>query len=118
MKSFRWQLILALIAGLALGVLSERVGDLVISTVAGALGGLLAGIVFSLSAGVLAAYVLPVTAPHLLFRESTETLLPEGVVNRVLWIGLTGVSLGITIPALKLTRKRRTSGVSDKAVAK
>lgn len=68
-----------------------------------AVGALATGIL----AGVLAGMLYPFLAGVLLPNSITETLVPRGTVNRLLWLGLAGSLLGMLIPATTLSRRRR-----------
>jgi prolipoprotein diacylglyceryltransferase len=58
--------------------------------------------------GVLAGIVYPFAAANLLPHDLTETLIPKGTYNRLLWIGLAALSIGGTIPGMKWNRSRRS----------
>lgn len=68
-----------------------------------AVGALITGIF----AGVLAGMLYPFLAGVLLPNSITETLIPVGMVNRLLWLGLAGGLLGMLIPATTLSRRPR-----------
>ena len=82
--------------GLGWGLLPGRLGRLGLAVLGGILGGVFAGIVY------------PFAAANLLPHDLTETLIPRGTFNRLLWIGLAASFLGATIPGMKWSRGRRS----------
>jgi hypothetical protein len=79
--------------GLGLGLLGGRCGALVRMVVGGILG------------GVFAAIVYPISAAFLLPGDITETLIPWGPLNRLLWIGLAAALIGLCVPGMRFHRK-------------
>jgi hypothetical protein len=80
--------------GLALGVLTARVGTAATCLVGGILAGVLAGMLYPM----LTAVLLP--------GALTELLLPMQTGSRALWLGLASGLVGLTIPAVARGRKR------------
>jgi len=64
----------------------------------GSLGGGMRASVAGLAAGVLAAIVYPVVVAVLMPATSTDVLLPEGAIPRLLWLCLLAGLIGLGIP--------------------
>ncbi len=80
--------------GLTLGSLAGEAGSLCTRIIAGAL------------AGVLAGLVGPFATANLLPAAQTEQVVPRGDFAALLWLGTTGLLLGLIVPGMKLRRKK------------
>jgi len=63
-----------------------------------------------LLAGLLASLVYPVAVSVLLPTASTDSLIPQGAVNRLVWIGIAAGLLGATVAGAARPRQSRTPG--------
>ena len=85
--------------GLGLGLATRRPGDIIKA----ALGGL--------AAATLAAVLYPVLVSLVLPEASTDALLPEERVNRLLWLGVLSGLVGVVIPIAGRPRKKNVQTV-------
>ena len=69
--------------------------------------GLLAGILAGGAAGALYPFVGAALTAYLGLHGSTDQLVPRDTVHRLLWLGLSAVLLGLTIPGLRLTSRAK-----------
>ena len=81
--------------GLALGVLTARVGTAATCLMGGILAGAMAGMLYPMLTAILLPGVL------------TEILVPVETASQTLWLGLASGLVGLTIPAVARGRKRR-----------
>lgn len=94
-----------------LAVLGAGIG-LVLGSLTGEAGGLFTRVLAGALAGVLAGLVCPFATANLLPAANTENIVPQGKFAALLWLGLTGVLLGLIIPGMKLRRAASRSGPS------
>jgi hypothetical protein len=79
--------LLGLGIGLALGLSSGSLGGFVVAGIAGMAGGILASVLY------------PVAVSFLLPGASTDSLVPAGAANRLLWIAIAAGLAGLTVTA-------------------
>jgi len=87
--------------GLALALFARPLSQAVTAVVAGMVTGVVAGVLY------------PVGVALLLPRFNTESLIPVGTPNRLLWIGLVSVLLGLCIPWVAFSRKTRSAAKQE-----
>jgi hypothetical protein len=73
------------------------------------LGGTLKSTLAGVAAGVLAAILYPLAVSMLLPGASTDALLPEERLNRLLWALLLSAIIGLVIPIAGRRRKPNTA---------
>jgi hypothetical protein len=95
---------LGLGVGLGLGLTSGQLRRLFSACLAGVLG------------GGLAALLYPIAAAVLLPNAQTESLIPGGPINRLLWIAAATGLLGLTIGGMRLGKRHAIRSLPQQGV--